>query len=556
MKFAKQYSEAYRDLPPEWPAFQYKALKKTIRSIVKELEEKGISVGDNSKGTVISTPSGPRLCTVEYFLEGSSGNLEPFIIINIAGDDEAHNAGLSVEANPDAPVLSLSDQKKGVQIEVQESGKSKAGGSRSLRIKIRSKSHISLKGLLSKTAKEDKGKQAGQSLFSQAATAAAGAVSAPATDGGSSSSIPSPTEDIILDVDDIISTPQTSSSAEDAGNNVLKLFLEADQQFFSDISSAVTEITVFENTQRSNFNENLETLSRYLASASSPYSKDMYAWRTLLSAYLQSEIWLVNGVKDRPLPSSKQQLLTFAKIVQENMRHQMKAEASMKALRAFLAINHEILALRTFEEINHMAVRKILKKHDKRTHLTASEEFSRFSQGQSFFMDNIARALIFSIQERLVTVIPQPDDYACPICQDVAWKPIRLTCGHVFCVRCLVKAQVREVKNCPVCRSHNAIEDATPNQLDVARMNLLKLYFPKEVKQKALENGRERATEELATLFPNGIPQALMSSSPSAPTAAAATSNPVRPRTGRRGSQQSVASVSSASGNGTGCVVM
>lgn len=120
-----------------------------------------------------------------------------------------------------------------------------------------------------------------------------------------------------------------------------------------------------------------------------------------------------------------------------------------------------------------------------------------------------------------MTIIPQPDDYSCPICQDIYWKPIRLACGHVFCVRCLVKAQARRVKNCPICRAENAVENATADQLggwkvkppmhscaisklcsaDTARMNMIKLYFPKEVKKKARDNGRERAEEDMRAMF-------------------------------------------------------
>jgi hypothetical protein len=49
--------------------------------------------------------------------------------------------------------------------------------------------------------------------------------------------------------------------------------------------------------------------------------------------------------------------------------------------------------------------------------------------------------------------LPSLDDYACLICTSIAFKPIRLACGHLFCVRCLVKMQRAGKAECPLCRS-------------------------------------------------------------------------------------------------------
>jgi hypothetical protein len=57
-----------------------------------------------------------------------------------------------------------------------------------------------------------------------------------------------------------------------------------------------------------------------------------------------------------------------------------------------------------------------------------------------------------ALSAALVTVVPAPDEYACPICTALACVPVRLGCGHVFCVRCLVKLQKAGKDACPVCR--------------------------------------------------------------------------------------------------------
>lgn len=51
------------------------------------------------------------------------------------------------------------------------------------------------------------------------------------------------------------------------------------------------------------------------------------------------------------------------------------------------------------------------------------------------------------------SILPSLDDYACLICTSIAFKPIRLACGHLFCVRCLVKMQRAGKAECPLCRS-------------------------------------------------------------------------------------------------------
>jgi hypothetical protein len=86
---------------------------------------------------------------------------------------------------------------------------------------------------------------------------------------------------------------------------------------------------------------------------------------------------------------------------------------------------------------------------------------------------SLPRSLVQAVGEILLPIIPQIDDYSCLICTSIAFKPIRLFCGHLFCVRwvcyiqtvlirhglnfwfsrCLVKMQKRGKGNCPMCRA-------------------------------------------------------------------------------------------------------
>jgi hypothetical protein len=91
---------------------------------------------------------------------------------------------------------------------------------------------------------------------------------------------------------------------------------------------------------------------------------------------------------------------------------------------------------------NAEATRKILKKHAKRTALplpayvleadsSKITEFALVPQQPT----SLPRVLVQAIGETLLPIIPHVDDYACLICTSIAFKPIRLVCGHFFCVR-------------------------------------------------------------------------------------------------------------------------
>lgn len=65
------------------------------------------------------------------------------------------------------------------------------------------------------------------------------------------------------------------------------------------------------------------------------------------------------------------------------------------------------------------------------------------------------------MSQELVSVVPQLNDYLCPVCFSLAYLPIRLDCQHVFCIRCVVKIQRRREKHCPLCRADVVMKAST-----------------------------------------------------------------------------------------------
>jgi len=57
----------------------------------------------------------------------------------------------------------------------------------------------------------------------------------------------------------------------------------------------------------------------------------------------------------------------------------------------------------------------------------------------------------------------------------------------------LIKAQKKQMLNCPICRAKRAVGNADANNLDQSLQNLMQTYFSREIKEKRRENEREQA---------------------------------------------------------------
>jgi hypothetical protein len=64
----------------------------------------------------------------------------------------------------------------------------------------------------------------------------------------------------------------------------------------------------------------------------------------------------------------------------------------------------------------------------------------------------MAKAVCAQMSTDLSKIVPQVDDYSCPICSEVQWRPVRMKCQHIFCSNCAVKMQKQRRKFCPLCR--------------------------------------------------------------------------------------------------------
>ena len=167
------------------------------------------------------------------------------------------------------------------------------------------------------------------------------------------------------------------------------------------------------------------------------------------------------------------------------LKEKFKHKQSAEALQIFIALNLRILDIRkvlspTLEsfdinftpktfQANIDAIQKLVKKHTEHTALPISCSFSEdagvVSIGHLYqpSRDPLSglihpRLFIQEIAEKLFPIVPSLDDYTCAICTNIAFKPIRLSCTHLFCARCLVKMQRKGEGSCPMCRAPSVLE--------------------------------------------------------------------------------------------------
>ncbi|CAO3592375.1 unnamed protein product [Absidia cylindrospora] len=278
--------------------------------------------------------------------------------------------------------------------------------------------------------------------------------------------------------------------------------LEQDDAFFYMLMTELQNAARHQHKTSHRFEADIDELKKRMVKVASPDQKsDMYVWRHIFSLYMDAQIFQGKVESDRSMRSvqkAKKQMQWFTRqLDEEHLVSKLKNQASKSALQQFMALNAELVTIRHCQALNQTAMTKILKKHDKRSGLNASVNFPDFVDFDEFFMPALTKLLCAAMIERLTTIIPQPDDYACPVCMDVSWKPIRLVCSHVFCVRCLIKAQKKNMTSCPICRHPTAVQTASALNLDASLQHFLLLYFPKEIKQKKLENEREQAIEDV-----------------------------------------------------------
>ncbi|KAF2155323.1 hypothetical protein K461DRAFT_276532, partial [Myriangium duriaei CBS 260.36] len=280
--------------------------------------------------------------------------------------------------------------------------------------------------------------------------------------------------------------------------------LTAATLFFDSLDPALQGLESIQASESKRLTSQITALGEDISTATNPPAeskskiikascKDMQVWRELFELYLEQPIFFSNHERDhgiRTYEQAKSQLEHFSNtLISAKLVSKFRNPASRAAFDNFIAINLDILRVMHFEQVISVAVRKILKKFDKRTALSASDLY-RPSYGSGPLARSMARDMCGQISNNILTVVPQIDDYLCPVCCELAWKPVKLgCCNAVFCIRCVIVLQRGNDTRCPMCRSASVMQ-ADASRIDAETIRYMERYFPKEVRAKQASNER------------------------------------------------------------------
>ena len=241
--------------------------------------------------------------------------------------------------------------------------------------------------------------------------------------------------------------------------------LTSDSEFFQILRRELVSLDNLQSKEQSSIQSEIQQLGNDLRSLKLSKKKrskeELEAWRQIFELYTDSQVFLSSHEADagaRDISHAQKQLQYFTNTLSSSASSSSPAPKSLGkdatvALDRFIKINLDLLRLMKFQDINRTALEKIMKKFDKRTALHARAAIPDSLNSKSLVPKDLAKATCFTISEELLQIIPQLNDYLCPVCFSISYKPVRLSCGHVFCIRCLIVLQKAEQTSCPLCRS-------------------------------------------------------------------------------------------------------
>ncbi|PGG97836.1 hypothetical protein AJ79_09072 [Helicocarpus griseus UAMH5409] len=288
---------------------------------------------------------------------------------------------------------------------------------------------------------------------------------------------------------------ESSSSDESVETlHAVEIPLSADSEFFQILNKELSGLDDLQEKEQMELNGKVKDLRREIVKVSKPQFRRsrsaIYTWREIFRIYIDMQVFFCTDEQDsgqRDSETASRQLQKFQGALKQDRRIKKLGKQGRAALETFMRINSVLLQNLKFQEINRLALTKILKKFDKRTALRARTVFPQLMENETFLAETMAKAVCATISEEVLTVIPQLDDYLCPICFNISFKPVRLRCNHVFCIRCLVVMQRTNQNQCALCRQ-GVVMEASGANLDNNLLAFLSTTFPKETKAKQKEN--------------------------------------------------------------------
>ncbi|KAL8711119.1 MAG: hypothetical protein Q9220_004500 [cf. Caloplaca sp. 1 TL-2023] len=279
--------------------------------------------------------------------------------------------------------------------------------------------------------------------------------------------------------------------------------LRNNEEFFQILRHEISHLSKLHDQEKTTLGQEIHDVGLLVSQIAHPvrngHRTDLSAWKAVFGLYLECNIFFSTTESEnfnRTPKEAERQLQVFSRRLDEMRRTtRFHRKESNITLQRFMLINANLLRSLKFQHLNMRAAGKILKKLNKRTSLGGLDPSGVMIGAEALSPELLAKQLCSQLSNEILSAVPQLSDYLCPVCFGISYKPIRLQCGHVFCIRCMVVMQRSRQANCPLCRG-NVIMQADSANLDLALMNFLKAFFPAEVKQKQKDNERNSGVDQ------------------------------------------------------------
>lgn len=159
-----------------------------------------------------------------------------------------------------------------------------------------------------------------------------------------------------------------TNSTPGAKHETIEVPLTFDGEFFDLLQNDVVNLDALQDQEQNKMLNEVEELGKEVAVVAKPsrFSKnDLARWREIFELYLDAEIFFATHEQDHGARSSsralKQLQLFQGEIEKRKLNQKFKLRESQVAFDRFLQLNASLLKNLQFQELNRLAVSKILK---------------------------------------------------------------------------------------------------------------------------------------------------------------------------------------------------
>jgi E3 ubiquitin-protein ligase BAH len=165
------------------------------------------------------------------------------------------------------------------------------------------------------------------------------------------------------------STVSTERRQGSSAVTIIEVPLTSDSEFFAMLSTELSGLAALQAQEEQKLYSEITQLSKVIAHVIEPNCRankqDLVKWRKIFQLYVESRIFFAATERDHGAHNTAkagENFRAFSRLLEEHeLTKHFKKQESLDALKKFLGINIELLQTLRFQEINYIAMTKILK---------------------------------------------------------------------------------------------------------------------------------------------------------------------------------------------------